>query len=98
MTMLRERQKVDRQFHVDKARENVQRLDPSLDVDRLISRLVLSSQDMARGQGTDLDVGKKLDRNLSKALVTLLFAALEGSYMVTSSDKEETTKLTVIKL
>jgi len=28
----------------------------------------------------------------------LLFAALEGSYMVTSSDKEETTKLTVIKL
>ena len=44
------------------------------------------------------DVGKKLDRNLSKALVTLLFAALEGSYMVTSSDKEETTKLTVIKL
>ena len=98
MTMLRERQKVDRQLHVDKARENVQRLDPSLDVDRLISRLVLSSQDMARGQGTDLDVGKKLDRNLSKALVTLLFAALEGSYMVTSSDKEETTKLTVIKL
>ena len=96
--MLSERQLKDRQFHVDIARETVKHLDPSLDVDQLIARLVLSTKALQRGEEASLEVGKKLDNNLSRAIVTLIFAALEGSYMVRTNSEEPSTQFVVVKM